>query len=206
MNIEKDPQMEQKFPGQKPGEQIKLLVRKHWVIDIKVALTFVILGVIPLIAAIVGTAFLWHGNFSDDFLLFLIVVWTYLLFIMMITYLRWLNEELDIIIVTNERVISHDQVTLFHRQISETSISQVQDVKGVEKGFFGTLMHYGPLEIQTAAREIIFKIQDISDPYHAARIILDTRDRYLDKEKFEEDPIGKSLNQKSGPDSPVFTI
>jgi len=105
---------------------------------------------------------------------------------MLITYIKWLNEELDIIIVTNERIVAHDQIDLFHRQVSETNIGQIQDVKGIERGMLGSIFHYGKLEMQTAARDIMFKIQHVRDPYNSARIILDIRDQYIDKEKFEQ--------------------
>lgn len=176
-----------RFPGQKEGEQIKVLVRKHWVTDIKIGSIFLILGILPLILGIITASFTWDGSFDDPFLFTVLSFFIYLVFIFLITYIKWLNEELDVIIITNERVVAHDQVDLFHRQISETSISQIQDVKGVEKGMWGNLFHYGSLEIQTAARDITFRIKHVNRPYESARKILDLRDRYLDKEKFEEE-------------------
>ena len=177
-----------RFPGQKPGEQIMLLVRKHWVIDIRIASIFFTLAVLPTIAIIIFAALKLQVQFDDTFFLVTIGVMLYLLFMLLITYVKWLNEELDLIIVTNERVVSHDQVDLFHRQIAETNISQVQDVKGVEKGLFGNLMHFGTLSIQTAARDIVFTIKHVNRPYDSARIILDLRDAYMDAEKFEKAP------------------
>ncbi len=188
MGHEKDQYTDYKFPGQKPGEHIQLLVRKHWIIDIRVASVFFILAVLPVVAAIIIPFIVGNIVFNDTFLLTTLGILIYLLFMLMITYVKWLNEELDLIIVTNERVVSHDQVDLFHRQISETNISQVQDVKGVEHGILGNLLHYGRLSIQTAARDIHFEIQHVNRPYDSARVILDLRDTYMDKEKFEPHP------------------
>ncbi|MBT4384873.1 hypothetical protein HOD30_03945 [Candidatus Peregrinibacteria bacterium] len=175
-----------KFPGQKPGEVIQLLVRKHWIIDVKIAAIFAFLALIPGTVAVVSPILLWDGVLTDTILLIIIGVLVYFLFMMLITYIKWLNEELDIIIVTNERIVAHDQIDLFHRQVSETNIGQIQDVKGIERGMLGSIFHYGKLEMQTAARDIMFKIQHVRDPYNSARIILDIRDQYIDKEKFEQ--------------------
>jgi len=177
-----------RFPGQKKGENIKILVRKHWMIDIKVGAVFMILAVIPLAAYLSGLIALWPDQLNSAFWLTLLVFIVYIMVAMLISYIKWQNEELDVIIVTNERVIGHDQVDFFHKTISETNIAQVQDVKGIEKGFLGTIFHYGRLEVQTAADKIAFSIDHVPRPYQLARQILDIRDRHLDKEKFEETP------------------
>lgn len=175
-----------KFPGQKPGEQIQALVRKHWIIDVKVAAIFFVLGVIPFAISVVLAVLFWDGTFNDTFALTSLTLWAYMLAVTAFAYMSWLKEELDVIIVTNERIVSHDQIDLFHRQIAETNIAQVQDVKGVEEGVLGNIFHFGMLEIQTAAKDIIFVIRHVNTPYESAREILDIRDRYIDKEKFEK--------------------
>lgn len=188
MGHEKDQYKDYKFPGQKPGEQIRLLVRKHWIIDVRIFAIFFVLAVAPITIIIIIPFLLGNVEFNDAFLLSALGVLVYMLLMLLVTYVKWLNEELDLIIVTNERVVSHDQINLFHRQISETNISQVQDVKGVEHGLLGHLLDYGKLSIQTAAKDIVFCIDHIDKPYDCARVILDLRDKYIDKEKFEPHP------------------
>lgn len=177
------------FPGQKEGEQIQILVRKHWIIDVKIAAIFLVLGVAPLIGYIIFLIFFWSSAFELYQVVIFLVFVLYFMFSMLVTFIKWLNEELDIIIITNERVIGHDQIDFFHKQVCETNIAQVQDVKGVEKGFWGSILHYGSLEIQTAADKIGFRIQHVAKPYEIARGILDVRDKHLDKEKFEVPPL-----------------
>ncbi|MBU0981535.1 hypothetical protein KKC94_02480 [Patescibacteria group bacterium] len=180
--------MYHRFPGQKEGEQIKILIRKHWIVDIKVGAVLTVLAVIPTAIFIALSIIFWPGEVTEVYLIILLVFLVYLMCAGLFSFIKWLNEELDVIIITNERIIGHDQVDFFHTQISETDISQVQDVKGVEKGFFGSMFHYGSLQIQTAANKIVFNIEDVTRPYEIARGILDIRDRYLDKEKFEDEP------------------
>lgn len=169
------------FPGQKKDERVLHIVRKHWIIDLAVGSILFVFGLVPAIAVIIGIAMTWDGTLSEAHLITILGTSLYLLCALLWTYVHWLGEELDIIIVTNERVISHDQVDLFHRQISETNLAQVQDVKGTEKGLMGHLLHYGQLKIQTAAHRIVFEIKDVAKPYEQARLILEIRDHFIKK-------------------------
>jgi hypothetical protein len=187
------------FPGQKKGESIKLLIRKHWIIDAKIGLQFFLFFVIPLIGSFWVTGLFWDGVGTDGFYLSVMASCFYFMLVLAYITTHWLNEELDMIIVTNERVIAHDQVDILHRQISETNIAQIQDVKGIEKGFLQSMLRFGSLDIQTAAQKIHFIIKDVSSPEESARILLTIREAYLDKEKFEETPGQLHLNRKPSP-------
>lgn len=180
-----------RFPGQKPDEEIKLLLRKHWIIDVRIFLVFVLLALLPLVFYLGYLIFFWpEEGLTSNHYLGLLAFLSYFLFALLITYVKWLNEELDIVIVTNERIISHDQQSLFHRQISETHISQVQEVKGVEKGMFGNVLSYGNLSVQTAAEKTLFEIRNVRDPEENARHLMELRSEwYQESEKTLPPPL-----------------
>lgn len=165
-----------RFPGQKKSEQVVLLIRKHWIIDVKIFSIFVIIGVLPLLLVTFLGEVLWKSNQGDLFLIYVLASLVYLLFIMLFVYIRWLNEELDLVIVTNERIVSHDQIDLFHRQISEAHVEDIQDVKGIEKGLVGHLFHFGRVEITTASNDLFFSIENVANPHEMTRALLDVRD------------------------------
>lgn len=169
----------QHFPGQRTGEHVRLLMRKHWVTDLRSALTFLLIGIFPLLIALWIGELLWQNSDSRVFWGFVMGFLVYLLFIGLITYVHWLNEELDIIVVTDQRVISHEQIDLFHRQISEAHVSQIQDVKGSERGLLQNLLHYGRLEIMTSSNDTFFHMNYVEDPYENARRLLDIRDKFV---------------------------
>lgn len=169
------------FPGQKEDEHVQLLIRKHWITDVKSSSVLLLVGVIPFVGGLVILKTLWEKSSGQIFWGGMMLFLAYILFISLITYIHWLNDELDIIVVTDQRVISHEQVDLFHRQISETNVTQIEDVKGVEKGMLQSLLHYGTLEIMTASNDVFFAMDYVEHPYENARRLLDFRDKSITK-------------------------
>ncbi len=173
--------MTKHFPGQKEGENIQLLIRKHWITDMKSASVLLFIGVVPFIGGLIVLKALWEENNGQVFWGGMMLFFAYILFISLITYIHWLNDELDIIVVTDQRVISHEQIDLFHRQICETNVSQIEDVKGVEKGMMQSLLHFGTLEIMTASNDVFFVMNHVDHPYENARRLLDLREESITK-------------------------
>lgn len=159
------------FPGQKENEHIQFLVRKHWIIYVKVFLFLIMMVGIPLgIYALIPS----ETDFSQTTeALLRLVFLLYLNGLLLVGFIRWMEEESDLLIVTNERILSIEQVSFMHRTISETALFQVQDVKHVCKGVLSTLLGFGSLEVQTAAEKIVFRIKDVVRPYDMARRIMD---------------------------------
>jgi len=63
----------------------------------------------------------------------------------------------DIFLVTNQRLIDIDQKGIFRKEISETSLDKIQDVK-CQFGIIGRIFGFGDLEIESAGTlgKIIF--------------------------------------------------
>jgi len=168
--------MPPRFPGQKENEIVKHLISKHWIVYVKLVL-FILLT----IGTLTGI-YLWlelgvdiTPNTARLVTIFFLLG---LDFALLIAFIRWLEDEIDIIIVTNERMIFVDQISFMHRVISETELSQIQDVKHVSKGIFSNLFNFGSLVVQTAAEKMLFEIHHVRDPYAMARRIMDLANQY----------------------------
>ena len=166
-----------RFPGQKTGEHIQLVVRKHWIIDVKIAAVLFVIAIVPFLIVVGAEIFAWDGGLNDTMLTVALGFILYFLLVLLIGYVKWLNEELDIIVATDSRIISHEQVDMFHRSVSEANLGQMQDVTGSQKGFLQSVLHYGNIEIQTSAADLFFVIKNVSHPYENARALLDLRDK-----------------------------
>ena len=163
------------FPGQRKGEIVRLIVTKHWVIYIRMLRELLIFTFVPIMGMLFFTADT-SSNIKYMTYFFSLI---YMAYFFLIVFIRWLNEMLDVLIVTNQRLISIEQVNIFQNAASETNLPMIQDVKGRKKGIWGGLLHFGDMEIQTAAEKIQFKIQDVTNPYTKAKAILNIRDEFI---------------------------
>lgn len=166
-----------RFPGQKETEVIKFLIRKHWIAYVKLIVFAAVMIGIPLV---IYLALIFNNGFepnSKRIMTLIFLLYTNLM--LLVTFVRWIEEDLDIIIVTNERIINIDQISFMHRTISETDLGRIQDVQHSSKGLLSHVFGFGSMEIQTAAEKITFCINEVPDPYNTARAIMDLRAKYL---------------------------
>lgn len=163
------------FPGQREGEDVLAVIHKHAVVYVKIVLAFVVVVIFP---AVFFSVFWLKAYPVDQFyrhsLIAGIFVSLYVLYGLLFTCLRWINEEFDVFIITTDRLIDVTQITFLKRSVTSTPLEQIQDTTGMVNGFLPTILHYGDLQIQTAAGAASdFFIDRIPDPEGVARKILD---------------------------------
>ena len=109
--------------------------------------------------SLTGGALYW-GALS----LFWIVFLTFIL-------LNWINDELDLFIVTDSRIIGIDQISALSRSVSECSLDRVQEVNAHTAGILQTLFAFGDVHIHTASETSNMVIRYAPDPVENARRI-----------------------------------
>ena len=146
------------------NEKIILTLRRHpLIIYTKIAAIIIIAAapfvIYPFIRKFFPQIIIYPRNILLVLgaLIYYMFTWTYFLII-------WVDYYLDIWIVTSQRIMDVEQKGLFSREVSEFSISRIQDVTVNVVGIIPTLFHYGDVHVQTAgeAKQFIFK--DIKDP------------------------------------------
>lgn len=178
------------FPGQREGEEVLAVIHKHPIVYVKIVLAFVLIGVIPVFLF----SLFWFSAYpvSEYYQRFLIVgifLSMYVLFILLFSCVRWIDEEFDVFIITTDRLIDVTQITLLKRSITSTPLEQIQDTTGMVSGFLPTILHYGDLTVQTAAGDASdFFIDRVADPEGTARKILDWVHKKRLGEKIESTP------------------
>lgn len=163
------------IPNRKPGEEVVIHLRRHWLVFLMTALIYVGMA---LLLPVVALAASWLGI---DFALILsydvigpgltVLIASYYLLLIVFALTAWTENYLDTWTITTERIINSEQNGLFNRVVSELDLSDIQDVTGEEVGFLPTMFHYGHVYIQTAAERERFLFEQIPEPYRIAKII-----------------------------------
>ena len=176
------------FPGQQRDETEVAVYRKHPVALGK-KFGFYIFSLIVLFAIYILLN-IYTDWFDDNssFLYMVVVIFIslYTLFTSLFLFHAWVDYYLDLLIITNERVITIRQDGLFHRAISELRLYRVQDVYSEVKGLFPTIFKYGNIEVQTASGEDRFIFKHLPHPERVASQIMELHEKYVEARGLHE--------------------
>lgn len=159
-----------------PEEKIIVGIRKHWFVFFLESFGLVVAGVVPFILVVFTEAI-----FSDlvaaigateleNILVFFTAAW--LIVLTVIFFVVFTNYYLDMLIVTSQRLIDIDQISLFARDVATAPLHNIEDIKIESLGIFATLFKFGNLHIQTAAETKEIIIRGIRRPERAKDIIM----------------------------------
>lgn len=154
-----------KLIRQKSYERIEGLLRRHPLTFVPNILLFLLLMAVPIaLFLLLNKLFPWI--FTHDILFPLAVLGGtgYLLLILLFFYTEFTNYYLDIWVVTNDRIIDMEQLSLFSRTITETDLFRVQDVTTDIHGVFATFFNYGTVTVTTASANMNIVFRNIPDP------------------------------------------
>jgi len=190
--------MLQNFPGKQPHEKVLLVIRKHVIVYIRIVLIFFVTSLIPITVfmAIWSSTFPLSAGGTTSILGYLGAS-LYLLYSLAVLLIAWLNEEFDLFILTDHRLIDITQVSFLKRTVATTPLDQIQDTTSDIHGVLGTILNYGSIDVQTAAGSASsFTIDHVPDPALVARKIL----TYAERSKGEDylDPaVGEGIPQSN---------
>lgn len=160
-----------KLNNLRPWEKIQLVVKRHWI---------VFLALIWWVSLFVGSTILtlvvWDA--TPLTYLFLTAKW---IFAILALYVKWLNVELDMFVITNNRIIWVEQIKFLDRTVSEANLGQVQEVNSKTEGLLSNILDYGRVLVQTAWNASDFDMQYAPEAIQNARRILNIVDDYRDK-------------------------
>ena len=157
----------------KEWEKLEITVRRHWVIYVMLGFYFLLWVTLTIILFVI---------IKINLLLLIMMVIFWMLFSIFL-FIEWLNHELDLFLVTNNRIIWVEQISFLNRTVSECNLWQVQEVNSKTSGLFANLLNYGTILIQTAWNSTTLKMDFAPDSMQAARKILNIVDAYRDSHK-----------------------
>lgn len=152
----------------RPWEKIELVLKRHWIVYIILWIYFIL----ALIVSISLYIIFWFTLISN---ILNIVFWIFMIIFLLI---EWIDHELDMYVVTNNRIIWIEQVAFLNRAVSECNLWQVQEVNSRTKWFFSNMLNYWTLTIQTAGNQTTMQMDFCPDSIQEARKILNIVDQY----------------------------
>ncbi len=154
--------------GLRPDETIKLVLKRHWIVFVYIGFhAFILLASSILLLTYRATiASVLPGAFFD---IFMILYWSvFLLFL----YVMWINNELDLFIITDRRIRGIEQLSFLNRTISECAITDIEEVNAQTKGLLANIFNFGSVTMHTASEKSDFTMDYAPEPLDNASIIL----------------------------------
>lgn len=158
-----------KFLNADPEEKIILLLRSHPITN----LGWILLALIMIAAPSFMSFFSFFELLPVEFQIVIVMIW-YLITGAFILE-RFLIWFFHVNIVTDERILDVDFVSLFFRDMTDANIDQIQDVTVEVGGAIRTLFDFGDVIIQTAAEIPKIKFEAVPKPDAVARILRELR-------------------------------
>jgi len=135
------------FEGQRPGEQVLFVFRRHLIAMRKgfwlLLIPFAISAIPPLI---------WQDNLE----LFLLPVGGLALGLILFLY-HYIMWYFTIYLVTNQRIRQVTQRGVFGKDVVELRLSKIQNISYNIPGFSGEILGYGTIVIQTFVGDLVIR-------------------------------------------------
>lgn len=165
-------------------EKIILEIRKHWFVLLAQSLPLVFLIFFPFIVKIVlnivGLAdIVIFGKHAEALITIITALWMW--FIWVAFFILWTNYYLDILILTDKRIIEIDQRALFSREMSTFRLDRIQDVTVDVNGIIPTFFNFGDIHIQTAGEVPEISVKSIPAPHKVREIVSRAQDEAIEK-------------------------
>lgn len=162
------------FIHRKSYENQLYILRRHGITFFPTLLLFTALVLVPI-----GVYFLILNVFptftagAASYPILVLLASVYYLSILLFFYSYFVEFYLDVTIVTNDRMVDIEQISLFGRAISEVDLYKIQDAASEIKGFLPSIFNYGKVTVQTAGTIPKFILNDIHRPHDVRQMLLD---------------------------------
>lgn len=167
------------FNGQRDGEEVKFVFRRHIIAMRKgfycLLIPLAITAVPPLI---------WQDNLE----LFLLPLGGLILGLILFSYhlLMWFYTYY---IVTDQRIRQVTQKGFFGTDVIELRLSKIQNISYNIPGFFGEIFHFGTIVIQTFVGDLVIRyVEHPENTYNKLQdVVMESSDEQEDYEEINQE-------------------
>jgi hypothetical protein len=148
-------------------EQIILVLRQHPITQVKWLLAVIAMFFLPLLFSFSGVFSFLPGTYQ-----FAAGLGWYLLTFGLIveSFLKWFYR---VYIITDERIIDVDFLSMVYKDVSTTKIDKIEDITALNTGFLASLVDYGTVIIQTAATKQELQFEGVPHPSKVTSLLND---------------------------------
>jgi hypothetical protein len=153
------------FDTQTNDERILVLLRTHPITLLKQVITIGVAAAFPLF-----THWTFFANFLPaSYITAINLGWYMLTFsYALATFLIWFYS---VYIITDERIIDVDFLSLLYKDVSSAKIDAIQDISSKTSGFLASIVNYGTVYIQTAGEAPEIQFENIPQPAKIASLL-----------------------------------
>lgn len=153
----------------RPWEKVDTVIRRHWIILFilwayaagGIMVSGIVLFLLPSVYWFLLTSIFW-------------------MFYSLFLYVNWLNYELDVFVITNNRIVCVEQKSFLNRAVGECTLDKLQEIGIETKWLFANLLDFGTVVISTAGSTSNFDMKFVPTPMKHSRHINNIVDRYRD--------------------------
>lgn len=143
------------FRGRRPGEKVILVARFHkWLL---MPILYWWLAVIALVG--LDVFYLGASALSS------VIISALVLAAIIYSLYQWFLWNGGNYIITNQRVMRIEQISLFGRQISEAEIDRIQEISTEIRGPIHTMLGFGTVKVRTTSNSGQVDMVDVANPY-----------------------------------------
>lgn len=146
------------FDSQLEDEQVLLLLRQHPITQVGKLLVIIGMLFFPFLFPFAD----FYGALPGRFQIATLLLWY--LITLAYTLESFLSWFFNAYIITDERVIDIDFLSLIYKNISAAKIDNIEDVTATTGGALRAIIDYGTVKIQTAAAVGEFEFENVPQP------------------------------------------
>lgn len=157
------------FKDQAEDEKVILLVRRHFITNVKWLLETFLLAIIPIaVLPFISNLFPALNILNSTRLLYLSFYYLSVFGFLFVNYSIW---YFNIDLITNKRIIDIDASGILLKNVSETTLDLIQDESYSQIGGIMSIFNFGNVLIQTAGEAPNFRFEAAPNPEKIIHII-----------------------------------
>lgn len=153
------------FDSQHSSEEILLMLRKHPLVLMPKILGAILFAFFPLFISTLGIL----NGVPLNYVFATYVLWyLFLTGFILETFLTWFFH---VFIITDERIIDVDFISLIYKRITAAKIDNIEDITTVTGGAIRSVFDFGTVKIQTAGARPEIAFEDVPSPSKVKRLL-----------------------------------